>query len=93
MQANSIDLYYAHDIDPDTPPEQTPAVYDDLIRQGKIRYVGLSNRPAWQVTRALWIADDHRPQAPVAAQVKHDLIDSDYGFALPVFEVDPAIRQ
>ena len=75
LETDYIDLYYAHDPDPDTPLEQTLAVYDDLIRQGKIRYVGLSNHPAWQVTRALWIADDRRLQAPVAAQVKYNLID------------------
>jgi aryl-alcohol dehydrogenase-like predicted oxidoreductase len=70
-----IDLYYAHNPDPDTPLEQTLAVYDDLIRQGKIRYVGLSNFPAWQVIQALWIADDRRQHAPVATQVKYNLID------------------
>ena len=75
LETDYIDLYYAHDPDPDTPLEQTLAVYDDLIRQGKIRYVGLSNHPAWQVTRALWIADDRRLHAPVAAQVKYNLID------------------
>ncbi|MFB9543144.1 aldo/keto reductase [Micromonospora sagamiensis] len=75
LETDYIDLYYAHDPDPDTPLEQTLAAYDDLIRQGKIRYVGLSNHPAWQVTHALWIADDRRQQAPVAAQVKYNLID------------------
>ncbi|MEV6491814.1 aldo/keto reductase [Actinoplanes sp. NPDC051633] len=75
LETDYIDLYYAHDPDPDTPMEQTLAAYDDLIRQGKIRYVGLSNHPAWQVTHALWIADDRRQQAPVAAQVKYNLID------------------
>ena len=75
LETDYIDLYYAHDPDPDTPLEQTLGVYDDLIRQGKIRYVGLSNHPAWQVTQALWIADDRRLQAPVAAQVKYSLLD------------------
>jgi aryl-alcohol dehydrogenase-like predicted oxidoreductase len=75
LQTDYIDLYYAHDPDPDTPLEQTLAVYDDLIRQGKIRYVGLSNHPAWQLTQALWIADDRRLNSPVAAQVKYNLID------------------
>ena len=75
LETDYIDLYYAHDPDPYTPLEQTLAVYDDLIRQGKIRYVGLSNHPAWQVTQALWIADDRRLNAPVAAQVKYNLID------------------
>jgi 1-deoxyxylulose-5-phosphate synthase len=71
-----IDLYYAHFPDPDTPLEQTLSVYDDLVRQGKLRYVALSNYPAWQVTRALWIADDRRlAAAPVCVQVKYNLID------------------
>ena len=76
METDWIDLYYAHDPDPDTPLEETLQVYDDLIRQGKIRSVGLSNHPAWQVTRALWIADDRRlASAPVAAEVKYSLLD------------------
>src|SRR6478609_6308406 len=75
LETDYIDLYYAHDPDPDTPLEQTLAAYDDLIQQGKILYVGLSNHPAWQVTQALWIADDRRLQAPVATQVKYNLVD------------------
>jgi 1-deoxyxylulose-5-phosphate synthase len=71
-----IDLYYAHFPDPDTPLEQTLTAYDDLVRQGKLRYVALSNHPAWQVTHALWIADDRRlAAAPVGVQVKYNLID------------------
>ena len=51
-------------------------MYDDLIRQGKLRYVALSNHPAWQVTEALWIADDRRMvSAPVCAQVMYSLLD------------------
>ena len=70
-----IDLYYAHFPDPDTPLEQTMAAYDDLVRQGKLRYVALSNHPAWQLTHALWIADDRRLHAPICAQVRYNLID------------------
>ena len=71
-----IDLYYAHFPDPDTPLDQTLSVYDDLVRQGKLRYVALSNHPAWQVTHAMWIADDRRlAAAPVCVQVKYNLID------------------
>ncbi|GAA3558168.1 aldo/keto reductase [Microlunatus spumicola] len=75
LETDHIDLHYAHDPDPDTPIEQTLAAYDDLVRQGKVRYVGLSNHPAWQVVQALWTADDRRLQAPVAAQVKYNLVD------------------
>jgi 1-deoxyxylulose-5-phosphate synthase len=70
-----IDLYYAHAPDATTALEQTLSTYDDLIRQGKLRYVALSNYPAWQVTQALWIADDRRLHAPVCVQVKYNLID------------------
>lgn len=76
LRTDRIDLYYAHFPDPDTPLEQTLTVYDDLIRQGKLRYVALSNHPAWQVTEALWIADDRRlVSAPVCAQVMYSLLD------------------
>src|SRR3954470_20187824 len=76
LGTDRIDLYYAHFPDPDTPLEQTLAVYDDLIRQGKLRYAALSNHPAWQLTEALWIADDRRMMsAPVCAQVMYSLLD------------------
>lgn len=76
LRTDHLDLYYAHFPDPNTPLEQTLAAYDDLIRQGKIRYVALSNHPAWQLTEALWIADDRRfVSAPVCSQVKYSLLD------------------
>lgn len=75
LQTDHLDLYYAHDPDPDTPLEQTLGAYDDVIRQGKVRCVGLSNHAAWRLVRALWIADDRRLQAPVAAEVKYNLVD------------------
>ena len=76
LRTDWVDVYYGHFPDPDTPLEQTLAVYDDLIRQGKIRYAALSNHPAWQMTEALWIADDRRlVSAPVAAQVMYSVLD------------------
>jgi aryl-alcohol dehydrogenase-like predicted oxidoreductase len=71
-----IDLYYAQFPDPHTPLERTLSVYDDLVQQGKLRYVALSNHPAWQVIHALWIADNRRlAAAPVCVQVKYNVID------------------
>lgn len=76
LRTDYIDVYYGHFPDPNTPLEQTLTVYDDLIRQGKIRYAALSNHPAWQMAEALWIADDRRlVSAPVAAQVMYSLLD------------------
>jgi aryl-alcohol dehydrogenase-like predicted oxidoreductase len=71
-----IDVYYAHFPDP-TPRWSRPSWFTTIwCGQGKLRYVALSNHPAWQVTQALWIADDrHLAAAPVCAQVKYNLID------------------
>lgn len=75
LQTDRIDVYYAHFPDPSTPLAETLGAYDTLIQQGKIRSVALSNHAAWQVTQALWIADDrHLASAPVAAQVQYSLL-------------------
>jgi aryl-alcohol dehydrogenase-like predicted oxidoreductase len=52
-----IDLYQTHYPDRDTPLEETLRALDDLVRQGKVRYVGASNHPAWLLTKALWVSD------------------------------------
>jgi aryl-alcohol dehydrogenase-like predicted oxidoreductase len=56
LGTDRIDLYYAHFPDPATPLEETLAALDDLVRQGKVLYLGLSNFPAWQVATALGIS-------------------------------------
>jgi aryl-alcohol dehydrogenase-like predicted oxidoreductase len=53
-----IDLYQQHAPDPKTPIEETLRALDDLVRSGKVRYVGCSNFAAWQVTDAQWTAHD-----------------------------------
>ncbi|TBW40680.1 aldo/keto reductase [Siculibacillus lacustris] len=54
-----IDLYQIHGLDPVTPVEETVRALDDLVRQGHVRYVGVSNWPAWKIMKALGIADAH----------------------------------
>ena len=53
LQTDWIDLYYAHMPDPETPIDESLRAFDDLVRGGKVRYLGLSNYPAWQVALAL----------------------------------------
>jgi aryl-alcohol dehydrogenase-like predicted oxidoreductase len=53
LRTDYIDLYQPHSPDPDTPLEETLAALDHLVRQGKVRYLGCSNYPAWQVALAL----------------------------------------
>src|SRR5947209_11553048 len=52
-----LDLYQAHAPDPDTPLDETLRAFDDLVRSGKVRYVGCSNYPAWQVALSLGLSD------------------------------------
>jgi aryl-alcohol dehydrogenase-like predicted oxidoreductase len=57
LQTDYIDLYQAHQVDPATPIDETLRAYDDLVRSGKVRYIGCSNFPAWQLAEALWTSD------------------------------------
>ncbi len=59
LQTDHIDLYQIHSSDPVTPIEETLRALDDLVRQGKIRYVGVSNWPAWRLMKGLGIAERH----------------------------------
>ncbi|HKB39054.1 MAG TPA: aldo/keto reductase, partial [Gemmataceae bacterium] len=56
LRTDYIDLYQAHAPDSTTPLEETLRAFDDLVRQGKVRYVGCSNFPAWQTALALGIS-------------------------------------
>lgn len=57
MATDWIDLYQLHHPDPLTPLDETLRALEDLVRWGKVRYVGASNHAAWQMIKALWIAD------------------------------------
>ena len=57
LQTDYIDLYQVHQPDYATPQDETLRALDDLVRQGKVRYLGCSNYPAWLLARALWISD------------------------------------
>lgn len=52
-----VDLYQTHFPDDDTPLEETLRALDDLVRQGKVRYIGCSNHPAWLLAKSLWVSD------------------------------------
>jgi len=59
LQTDYIDLYQTHSPDPDTPIDETLRALDDLVHQGKVRYIGCSNYQAWQLAKALWVSDKH----------------------------------
>ena len=57
LQVDTIDLYQTHAFDPTVPIEETLRALDDLVHQGKVRYVGCSNYPAWRLMQALWTSE------------------------------------
>ena len=57
LQTDYIDLYQVHSWDSDTPLEETLRALNDLVCQGKVRYIGCSNFAGWQLTKSLWISD------------------------------------
>lgn len=59
LKTDYIDLYQTHWFDDQTPIDETLSALDDLVRQGKVRYIGCSNYPAWRLMQALWRSDSN----------------------------------
>lgn len=74
LQTDVIDLYQVHWFDAQTPIEETLRALDDLIHQGKIRYIGCSNYPAWRLMQALWISDRLNLHTFVSVQPHYNLV-------------------
>jgi aryl-alcohol dehydrogenase-like predicted oxidoreductase len=69
-----IDLYQVHSFDPNTPLEETMRALDDLVRQGKVRYIGCSNYSGWQLMKALAISDKRGWERFVTLQAHYSLL-------------------
>jgi aryl-alcohol dehydrogenase-like predicted oxidoreductase len=72
-----IDLYQVHSFDPCTPLEETLTVLDDLVRAGKVRYIGASNYTGWQLMKALSISEKQNLEKFVTLQALYSLIARD----------------
>src|SRR5258706_83722 len=77
LKTDYIDLYQAHWDDKETPLQETLRAFDDLVRQGKVRYLGCSNYQAWRLTRALWESDRHGYARYECLQPKYNLVIRD----------------
>jgi 1-deoxyxylulose-5-phosphate synthase len=75
LQTDHLDVYLAHVYDAATPLEETVRAMDDIVRSGKARYVGCCNYAAWQVCRALWIADAHNAYPFMVVQNPYSLLN------------------
>jgi aryl-alcohol dehydrogenase-like predicted oxidoreductase len=88
LRTDWIDLYQIHQPDPLTPIEETLRAFDDLIRHGKVRYIGCSNFAAWQVMEAQWTAKTYSLHPFVSCQDEYSLI-----YRKPEDELLPAMRK
>ena len=75
MQTDYIDLYWLHNWDVHTPIEETLAALDDLVRAGKVRYIGVSDTPAWKIAEANVTARFRGWSAFIGLQVEYPLLE------------------
>ncbi len=74
LQTDYIDLYQTHFWDEHTPLDETLRALDDLVKAGKVRYVGCSNLPAWHLMESLWISDKHNLTRYDSIQPHYNLV-------------------
>ncbi len=91
LQTDVIDLYQLHAFDPSTPLEETMDALNTLVQQGKVRYLGCSNFDAWQICRALWIADVNGWAPMVSVQPNYNVAIRDIETELLPFCADQNI--
>jgi aryl-alcohol dehydrogenase-like predicted oxidoreductase len=77
LDTDHIDLYQMHEPDPGTPIDETLAALDDLVRDGKVRYLGNSNFAGWQIADAAWTARSTARTPFISAQNQYSLLDRD----------------
>jgi aryl-alcohol dehydrogenase-like predicted oxidoreductase len=75
LDVDHIDLYQVHWIDPLVPIEETLGALTDLVRQGKVRYLGCSNFTAWRLMEALWTSDRRSLESFISIQPEFNLLD------------------
>jgi aryl-alcohol dehydrogenase (NADP+) len=91
LQTDYIDLYYVHEPDYNTPIEETLRALDDLVRQGKVRYIGCSNFAAWQTAQALRVSERYNLAKFDCIQPPYNLITRDIETELLPFCADEGL--
>ena len=91
LQTDVIDLYQLHAFDASTPFEETMDALNTLVQQGKVRYLGCSNFDAWQICKALWIADVNGWAPMVSVQPNYNVAIRDIETELLPFCADQNI--
>ena len=91
LSTDYIDVYLVHRVDPHTPVEETAGALDDLVRQGKVRYVGFSNWPAWMASKAVGVQKQRGYAQFRAAEMYYSLVGRDVEYDIVPFLEDAGI--
>jgi aryl-alcohol dehydrogenase-like predicted oxidoreductase len=91
LGVDHVDLYQMHGWDPLTPLEESLAAFDDLVRAGKVRYVGVSNFVAWQLQRAILLARHDRLAPVLTLQPHYNLLTRDLEWEIAPLCLDEGI--
>jgi len=91
LDTDHIDILQLHAFDAMTPVEQVQRTLDDLVRDGKVRYIGVSNFSGWQLMKSLAAADRFGLQRYVAHQTYYSLIGRDYEYELMPLGIDQGV--
>ncbi len=91
LQTDYIDLYQLHGFDALTPVEETLRALDDLIRSGKVRYIGCSNFSGWHLMKSLAVAEKYGLPRHVSHQVYYSLAGRDYEWELMPLGLDQKV--
>lgn len=75
LNTDYIDLYQLHGVNTDIPIDESLRAMDDLVRSGKVRYLGTSGFAAWEFLESLWVAKEHHLQRFISEQPAYNLLD------------------
>jgi aryl-alcohol dehydrogenase-like predicted oxidoreductase len=91
LKTDYIDLYQLHEWDGLTPLDETLAALDQLVRSGKVRYVGVSNFSGWHLVKTLWHAERHGLVRPISQQIHYTLQAREAEYELLPIAVDQGV--
>jgi aryl-alcohol dehydrogenase-like predicted oxidoreductase len=91
LGTDHIDVYYMHGFDATTPVEETLSALDDLVRSGKIRYIGCSNFSGWHLMKSLSISERYGWSRYVANQAHYSLVSREFEWELMPLALDQKV--
>ena len=91
LNTDYIDLYQVHNWDGATPIEETLRALDQLVKDGKVRYIGSSNHTAWQLVKAAWVSETRHLEPFISQQIQYSLLVREAEFEMLPAGIDQGV--